>query len=75
MNATRTRGGALGVVHLERVSAVDPVDSQWVEFALGQRYLQSSYGIIYVPEGHDPVDRLGRLGALASLVHWVRQRG
>jgi hypothetical protein len=44
----------LRVRHLSRVPGVKEQREQWIEFRLPQRLLRSTYGVLFVPEGHEP---------------------
>lgn len=60
-----------------RLSAINtggttlPLKEQWVDFRLTQRLLTSTYGFIFVPEGHDPAFNYFN-GAVDSPPHGVR---
>lgn len=47
-------GRSLGVLHLAVVpQRYVQEDQQWIEVSLAQEWLQSTYGYLYVPEGHE----------------------
>lgn len=61
----------LRVRNVARVPGVETEEEQWIEFRLAQRPLQSSYGFLYVPDGHEPA--LKMIAFLArSPTHGIR---
>jgi hypothetical protein len=61
----------LRVSDISAVAAAAPPKEQWVEFRLAQRLLTSTYGLIFVPEGHDLALNIAR-AQVDSPPHGVR---
>ena len=43
----------LRVSNISAVPSAAAVDEQWIEFTLPARYMRSTYGLIFVPHGHE----------------------
>jgi hypothetical protein len=46
-------GREMRVRDVARVPGLKAENEQWIEFRFAQHLLRSTYGILYVPDGHD----------------------